>query len=51
MFERKYDEAVSDAQKSRLTKFETEWGIFPKELLCGLSYFSKGRFGTCAAFF
>ncbi len=51
MFERKYDEAVSDAQKSRLTKFETEWGIFPKELLCGLSYFSKGDLEHARPFF
>lgn len=42
MFERRFRDAIEDVQKSHLSKFETEWGIFPKELLCGLALVAAG---------
>lgn len=51
MFERKFDKAVADTEKSRLPKFETEWGIFSKELLCGLALQAKGDLDHARSYF
>ncbi len=40
--ERKFDDAISNIQESPFRKVETEFGIFPKELLIALSYWAKG---------
>jgi serine/threonine-protein kinase len=42
MMERKFDQAVADAQRARLPKFEADSAIYPRELLCALAYWSKG---------
>ena len=42
MMERKFDQAVTDAQRAQLSKFEAASAIYPRELLCALAYWSKG---------
>ncbi len=42
MLERKFEQAVVDIQKSPRPEFETEFAIFPKDLLCGLALWAKG---------
>jgi TolB-like protein/Tfp pilus assembly protein PilF len=42
MQERKFDQAVTDAQRAQLPKFEAASAIYPRELLCALAYWSKG---------
>jgi TolB-like protein/Tfp pilus assembly protein PilF len=42
MMERKFDQAVTDAQRAQLPKFEAASAIYPRELLCALAYWSKG---------
>jgi eukaryotic-like serine/threonine-protein kinase len=43
MMERKFDQAVTDAQRAQLPKFEAASAIYPQELLCALAYWSKGE--------
>ncbi len=42
MMERKFDQAVTDAQRAQLPKFEAASAIYPRELLCALAYWSNG---------
>ena len=42
ILERKFDQAVADAQRARLPKFEGTSAIYPRELLCALAYWIKG---------
>jgi TolB-like protein/tetratricopeptide (TPR) repeat protein len=51
MLERKFDEAVSNIQMSPREKFEDEFGIFPKDLLCGLALWAKGDTNAARPYF
>ena len=42
LMERKFDQAVADAERARLPKFEAASAIYPRELLCALAYWIKG---------
>ena len=48
MLERKFEQAVIDAQRAQLPKFEA---IYPRELLCALAYWSKGDRAAALPFF
>jgi TolB-like protein len=51
ILERKFDQAVADAQRARLPKFEAASAIYPRELLCALAYWSKGDRAAALPFF
>src|SRR5439155_21600229 len=51
MMERKFVQAVTQAQRAQLPKFEAASAIYPRELLCGLAYWSKGDRAAALPFF
>lgn len=51
MLERKFDQAITEIRKSSRPEFETEFAIFPKDLLCALASAAKGDAATARASF